>query len=111
MKLKLVILESKKKPSKRKVLDRDADFHCALEFEDVILESMNQRNIEIYAENYLEMADVNDLNNMDDIDLSDFPDDDLKHVLEQRGYRVIRCETITESMQLDEILNQTTLTS
>ena len=70
------------------------------DFDDFILENLNSWDIKNYAEEELDMIDENDV---EEKDLDDFHESEMIWNLEKSGYKVIKCQTITDSMRFEKL--------
>ncbi len=71
-------------------------------FDRFILGELDNYDIQDYAESSLGMIDEDDVE-VDNMDISDFRDAVLISELKGRGYEIIKCATISESLKLQKV--------
>lgn len=78
------------------------------DFNELILENTPRSAIKDYAEENYNMIDADDADEHCDCRPSrapeDFDDEELIETLEERGHKVIECQTIADSLRVSEIL-------
>lgn len=77
------------------------------DFDELILDNMNNSEIRDYAEDELDMIPKTNAGNYCDCrpsrDPEDFNDEDLIQEIEERGHKVIYCQTLADSMKLEKL--------
>ena len=69
------------------------------DFEDLLLENIEDNNIEYYAENSLNMVEEDNCK----CDIDDFKEHEIISYLEEEGYEVLKCNSIVDKMRLDKL--------
>ncbi|SDS13494.1 hypothetical protein SAMN04487764_1530 [Gillisia sp. Hel1_33_143] len=71
------------------------------DFDNLLLENIDNSEIEDYAGDELSMVDANDAEC--NCSISDHQEYEIISYLEEQGYEVIKCQTIVDKMRLDKI--------
>jgi len=69
-------------------------------FENYILSNISESDIQNYAEDNLDMIKEDDI---EETNLSNFRDQNLIAELKDRGYEIIKCATISDSLRLQKV--------
>lgn len=90
--------EKEKYETEYKTITRD---EYSGDFDDFILENMSSWDVENYAENELDMMKEDDCTC--NCSIQDYSENFLIHHLEEAGHKVIKCQTITDSMRYEKL--------
>ena len=71
------------------------------DFDYLILENLPRYDVREYAEDELDMIDEDDCDC--ETRIEDLDTDSLIHELKDRGYEVIKCQTLSDSMRLEKV--------
>lgn len=70
------------------------------DFDRLILKHMDSWDIKDYAADYCEMVDEDDV---EERELDDFKDYEIFHFIEEKGFKAIKCQTITDAMKFEKL--------
>ena len=71
------------------------------DFDFLVLENTHRWDVQNYAEGELDMIDEDDCDCSSSVD--DHADFEIISYLEEQGYQVVKCQTITDTMKFEKI--------